>query len=261
MAVRPTHLAGHMLDKVYDTEAFSAAEFGSRSGQELNIDDIVSTFDEYCVDRAEASPEKATHALYFCDRVTYEIGPSSRQIAATDADKMWEFKFPKKDGKPRSVFVSTYRKTQNYRMEKSETSVGMTMKQANLLSVSILNTYNRRVLAGGSMVLTPLGGAIFSTASITQMMKAMGVSEKGAYELINSSTCSGGTRWTGQMQIVLSHRSCTPPVISSTRKKRFVTLLSARLSRTMPRQGRKWIERPLKGSCTSARVGCRKAST
>lgn len=138
------------------------------------------------------APDKGTHALYFCDRVTYEIGPSSRQIAATDADKTWEFKFPPIKEVPKSIFVSTYRKTQNYRVETTDSAVGMTMKMANLLSVSILNTYNRKVTAGTSMVLTPLGGAIFSAASISEMMKAMGVSEKGAYEMINSSTCSGG---------------------------------------------------------------------
>ncbi|AXV43871.1 nucleocapsid protein [Yongsan bunyavirus 1] len=76
-------------------------------------------------------------------------------------------------------------------------AITLTMKQASLVAVDILNCYTELAVASNMVVLTPLAGAIFSRASVEEMLNNPVIAGlyKTKHELvvaINSSAQSGG---------------------------------------------------------------------
>lgn len=81
--------------------------------------------------------------------------------------------------------------------EVKDDSLMLTMKQASLIALDILNNYTEVAVSKGIVVLTPLAGAVFSRNSLKEMLdepaiKAIYKTEAELSVAINSSAQSGG---------------------------------------------------------------------
>ncbi|AOF41425.1 nucleocapsid, partial [Seattle Prectang virus] len=165
---------------------------------EFNFTDLCKTFATHCKDFLEdLSMTTQSQSLEFSAKILFEVGPYIRNEKKSKGDKAIRFRFPYiKDGKElscHSVIVSTFRENVYNTKDNTDKVMVITFKQAGMLAMI---TFNKMInLAwnnGGSVLMTPLCGAVYSRESINDMAIELKMSENNVIMMINCSTTTGG---------------------------------------------------------------------
>lgn len=127
--------------------------------------------------------ETRSHALEFAAMVIYTIGPESRQVKKPGTDKRWKFRMVSKVGNNpvtlvcHCVFVSTFKNTDapNTQPKIVDNKLLLTIKQASLLALWIMESVMAICILNKTIIMTPLAGAIFSKSDIPNIAKAIGL--------------------------------------------------------------------------------------
>lgn len=128
----------------------------------------------------------------------FEVGPESRKVKRSTADKVWKFRFCYKVQEKlvvKTAFVCTFKgaEAKNEQTNDKDKMI-MSVKQAGLL---VMDTFCKLIEFGlGSnplvALLTPLCGAIFSRDDIESMAQDLDWTNLKVLVTINSSAQSGG---------------------------------------------------------------------
>lgn len=135
-------------------------------------------------------------ALAFVDMNVLQKYPENSIIWCQD--KCWAFDFYGKEGEDdihvSSIVLSTYKNNPPSVQQPTVKNniLTITMKQAGLLAVTILNRLIRDAYYAFSIIITPLAGAIFSKEDIRAMAVELTVRAYNLIININASCQSGG---------------------------------------------------------------------
>lgn len=129
----------------------------------------------------------------FCVKVIYEVGPEARRRKKKDGDKAWIMKFAKGDT-VKTVTIATYKdESSTYTPHSSDDYLLLTVKQAGIIAVKILNrVVTLAHAASRQILLTPLAGAIFPKDSIPEIGRQLGMSDDAVAKMMNCSCQPGG---------------------------------------------------------------------
>lgn len=165
---------------------------------EFDFNDLCKTFAIHCKDfDDDLSLKKASQALEFSAKILFEVGPYIRNEKKSKGDKAIRFRFPYiKNGKElscHSVIVSTFRENVYNTKDNTDKVMIMTFKQAGMLAMVTFNkVINLAFNNDGSILMTPLCGAVYSRDSVKDMAQELKMSEVNTAIMINCSTATGG---------------------------------------------------------------------
>lgn len=173
-AASPADLKAHKTENI-DFEPMSVRDFVKEySGTPFDWESLKAEFAKVCVDieppkgktKDELVNTKA-YSLAFASEVLFKIGPAARKVTKNTNDKTWRLKF-----QSGYIFISTYKNTSPPQVQPVFTGhvLMLTMKQAGLLASNVLTKWAYIIVSEvGTIVLTPLAGAIFSRDEAVNM--------------------------------------------------------------------------------------------
>lgn len=165
---------------------------------EFDFQELCKTFAKHCKDfDDDLTMTKASKALEFPAKILFEVGPYIRNEKKSKGDKAIRFKFPYVKGENElschSVIVSTFRENVYNTKDNTEKIMVITFKQAGMLAMVTFNkVINLAFSHDGSILMTPLCGAVYSRESIKEMAVELKMSEVNTTMMINCSTATGG---------------------------------------------------------------------
>ncbi|WPV74318.1 MAG: nucleoprotein [Drosophila North Esk phasmavirus] len=177
-AASPADLKAHKSEDV-EFQPMSVRDFVKEySGTPFDWNSLKAEFEKVCIDvhpptgltPDELANTKA-YSLAFASEVLFKIGPAARKVTKSTNDKTWRLKF-----EAGYVFISTYKNTSPPQSQPVFTGhvLMLTMKQAGLLASNVLTKWAPTIVEQvGTIVLTPLAGAIFSRDEAVGMALAM----------------------------------------------------------------------------------------
>ncbi|UPT53728.1 MAG: nucleocapsid protein [Bactrocera latifrons orthophasmavirus] len=173
-------------------------------GQTFHLNQAVAEFSKICTDvTGNPTWTQSYKSLDFASKILFEVGPESRRVKKETGDKKWKFRFVAKGVGNKleggCVFVATYKNSTPpaIQPEVKGNKLVLTLKQASLISLSILIPVIGLAYTKGHVILTPLSGAIFSKSDISEITKVMFntvTPENTAFTInaLNTSCQSGG---------------------------------------------------------------------
>lgn len=173
----------------------------------LNLDDLIKEASYLMPDILckNYSYDDGYQSLDFCAKVLFTIGPESRQFKKNDENRFWRYKlnnskaiFDKYNvkspcfGKVACIYVSTYKIKPNSQPVLRGNTLHLTIKQATLLALTILEKITILMINKNKIILTPLAGAVFPKKDILGISKAIKMGLADTICIINNSCQSGG---------------------------------------------------------------------
>nr|QMP82260.1 nucleocapsid protein [Blattodean phasma-related virus OKIAV238] len=198
MGVAPNEIGNHTTAKTFLILGITPEEFIKIHGSaQFDFDELISEFQQVCTDFTDQLEfNKPSKAVEFTSKMIYEVGPESRRVKKQDGDKTWIFKFCYKgEGNTvdvRTAFVCTFKSNQPTVPKTNRNMIILTVKQATLLSILVINKINALDITPQPMLLTPLAGAVFSKDDIIKIANSIRSSVPNTLAMINSSCQSGG---------------------------------------------------------------------
>lgn len=138
---------------------------------------------------------KPSKALEFCSIVAFTIGPNSRNAKKAGREAMWKMTVLNTEtGIYNCIIVSTFKgsapKEAQPKLEAGK--LVLTIKQASLLAVNILNQLVPHCAAQKQYLLTPLAGSVFCKDDLEQLASDLNYDIDWLIQSINASCQSGG---------------------------------------------------------------------
>lgn len=193
----PKELIDHITDKHWVLAGMTAREFSdAHSGTQFNFAELRKEMIKIMPDMEQPfNPDDRLFCIEFASLVLFTIGPATRSVKQGARDKTWGITVPAPDGKSvNTIFVCTYKAKPPVVAQPRlvDNKICLTIKQASLIAILILNKLTDAVCDDKKILLTPLAGAIFSKDDIVKISQATGKTLKQTISIINSSAQSGG---------------------------------------------------------------------
>nr|UDL14022.1 MAG: hypothetical protein [Hubei diptera virus 6] len=147
-------------------------------GVAFKFNELESEFSKICPDYVEELAwDKKSIALDFAAKVIFTVGPESRSVKHPGTDKKWKFRVIAKssgnEGKytMNTIFVCTFKNTTPPSIQPvvTKNKLVLTIKQASLLSLTVLAKSVQLSIDKKGIIMTPLAGAIFAKQDIDNM--------------------------------------------------------------------------------------------
>lgn len=196
VGIKPADLVTHTERKTFFITGLAPSDFYARhGGPEFNFAELIEKFQTIYTDYGKnLSFDVASRAVEFCSKMIYEVGPLTRKVTKAGGDEVYKFVFVYSPTKLTVAFVSTFKSGDPKSDYTSGQKIILTVKQAMLLAIKVLEQLNRlgEAQEPPTRLLTPLAGAVFSKEDIPKIARDLKVDSPTILNVINSSSQSGG---------------------------------------------------------------------
>ncbi|UHM27605.1 MAG: putative nucleoprotein [Fushun phasmavirus 1] len=236
-------LVAHDNAGTFDIIGLTPNDFLAQHGAMVfDLNKFLADFATICPDLTEErAMNVASQSVEFCSLVLFKLGPESRKKREDRRDKTWVLRFkhenPENRNAPtyKTVFVSTFRNTDEINPIVDDNKMTLTVKQASLIALTIMEgvTALFQGLPEPVIVLTPLAGAIFSKEDVPKIIRRLGIEDtpRNRTTVINSinESCQSGGHYLphGKMHIAAA------ATIASTKRMRSSTQRESIISKTI----------------------------
>lgn len=166
------------------------------TGAQFDFGKLEEVFKQVVEDYLEPYVEdKASKSLQFCSIVAFTIGPNSRNAKKAGREAMWKMMVLNKDtGLFNCIIVSTFKGAapKDAQPKLDAGKLVLTIKQASLLAVRILNQLVPHCVMQEQYLLTPLAGSVFCKDDLKDLANDLNWDLADLIQSINASCQSGG---------------------------------------------------------------------
>nr|UHK03197.1 MAG: putative nucleoprotein [Hangzhou phenuivirus 3] len=188
-------LAGHMTASEMTIQGITREDFNKlHSSPTFDFAVLLENFMKVSPDLKDVTQDPSK-SLEFCSKILFTIAPESRAVRKGATDKVWRLNFLGGENVPaKTILVATFKNAMPKNVGiYSKNQLVLSMKQAGLIAVHVLNQYTPWLVTAGSKILTPLAGAVFNKDDLEKIVKKLGDTNLEKLIIcINSSCQSGG---------------------------------------------------------------------